>query len=53
MFDVGEEDIGVGRLFDGHGGDHAAPAQGAKNGHDLPVAARRRFVDAPASDARA
>jgi len=49
MFDVGQENIGVGGLFDGHRRDHAAQAHGAQNGQDLPVAARCRLMNASAS----
>lgn len=49
MFDVGQENIGVRGLFDGHRRDHAAQAHGAQNGQDLPVAARCRLMDASAS----
>ncbi len=49
MFQIGEEDFCIGSLFDGHGCDHASGAHRAQDGHDLPVAARRRFVDAPSS----
>jgi hypothetical protein len=49
VFKLGQEDIGVGRLFDVHGCDHAVHAHGAKDGHDFPVTARRRPVDASAS----
>jgi len=51
MFDVCQENIRVGGLFYGHGCDHAVQAHGAQNGHDLPVAARRRLLDASASHA--
>jgi len=49
MIQIGQEDFRVGCLFDGHGCDHAPGAYGAQDGHDFPVAARRRFMDAPAS----
>ena len=49
MIQIGQEDICIGCLFDGHGCDHAPGAHGAQDGHDFPVAARRRFMDAPAS----
>jgi len=48
MVQIGQKYLCVGRLFDGHCCDHAPGAHGAQNGHDFPVAARRRFMDAPA-----
>ena len=49
MIQVGQENICIGSLFDGHGGDHAAGTHGAQDGQDFPVAAGRCFVDARAS----
>jgi len=49
MIQIGQKDICVGSLLDGHGGDHAARAHRAKNGQDFPVASRRCFVDARTS----
>jgi hypothetical protein len=50
MIQIGKEDLCVGRFFDGHGCDHAPGAHSAEDGHDFPVAARRRFMNAPASN---
>ena len=46
MFDVCQENIGIGGLLDRHRCDHAAQAHSAKDRHDLPVAARRCLMDA-------
>jgi hypothetical protein len=48
LFDIGQEYIPVGGFLDGHGGDDSALPHSGQNGHDLPVAAGRRFVDAAA-----
>jgi len=50
MFDVGEEDIGVGRFLDGHRRIDSAQTHCRQNGQDLPVAAGRRFVDSATID---
>jgi len=50
MLDVGQENLRVGGRFDGHSCDHAAKAHRAQDGHDLPVTAGRRFVDALAAE---
>ena len=49
MIQIGQKNICIRGLLDGHGGDHAARIHGAQDGQDFPVAARRCFVDAPAS----
>ena len=49
MFDVSQENIGVGGLFDGHRCHHAAQAHSTQDRHDFPVTARSRLVDASAS----
>ena len=49
MIQIGQEDVGIGSLFDGHGCDHAPGAHRAQDSHDFPMAARRRFMDASAS----
>jgi len=46
MFDVGQENIDVRRLFNGHRRDHAAQTHGAQNGQDLPVATRCCLMEA-------
>ena len=50
MIQIGQEDIRIGCLFDGHGCDHAPGAYGAQDGHDFPVAAWRRFMDPSATN---
>ena len=50
MIQIGQKNICVGSLLDGHGCDHAARTHRAKNGQDFPVASRRCFVDARASE---
>ena len=49
VVEVGQEDLGVGRSLDDHGGDHAAEAHRAQDGEDLPVAFRRGLVNADSS----
>lgn len=49
MIQVGQENICIRGLLDGHCGDHAAGTHGTQNGQDFPVAAGRCFVDARAS----
>src|ERR1035437_9215580 len=49
MFDIGQENIGIGGLFNSHGCYHAAQALGTENRHDHPVTSRRRLMDTSAS----
>ena len=49
MFQISQKDFCIGSLFDGHGCDHAPGAHRAQDGHDFPMAAGRRFIDAPSS----
>jgi hypothetical protein len=46
MVPIGQEEVAVGRLLDGHGGDDAAGAHRAQDGEDFPVALGRAFADA-------
>jgi hypothetical protein len=49
MIQVGQENICIRGLLDGHGGDHAAGTHGAQDGQDFPPATGRCFVDVRAS----
>jgi hypothetical protein len=45
LFDTAGEDTSAGSFLDGHRRTHCAEPHRRQNGHDLPVAAGRRFVD--------
>ena len=45
MIQIGEEDIAVGGLLNGHCGDHAAGAERTQNGQYFPAAVGCAFVD--------
>ena len=51
MLNIGQKDVAVGGLFDGHRCNDSAQAHRAQNGHDFPASAGRCFTDAPASGA--
>jgi hypothetical protein len=46
LVQIAPEDVAVGRLRDGHGGEDAAGAHGAQDGQDFPVALGRALGDA-------
>jgi hypothetical protein len=46
---IGEEYLPIRGRLDGHGGDHAAGADGAQNGEDFPSAIGGGFMNARAS----
>src|ERR1035437_8045662 len=47
LFEIGQKDVAIGGLLDGHGRQQAAEAQGAEDGEDLPMASRSGFMHAP------
>ena len=49
MIQIGQENIGIRGLLNGHGRDHSAGTHRTENGQDFPVALGSGFVDAPAS----
>jgi len=49
LIQIGEEYLPIRGRFDGHGGDHAARADGAQNGEDFPSAVGGGFMNARAS----
>ena len=46
MIQIGQKNICIRGLLDGHGGDHAARIHGAQDGQDFPVALGRALADA-------
>jgi len=49
LIKIGEEYLPIRGRLNGHGGDHAACADGTNNGEDFPSAIGRSFMNARAS----
>lgn len=51
VLNIGQKDVAISGLFDGHRRNDSVQAHRAQNGHDFPVSPGRCFTDAPATGA--